>query len=108
VKPEFREYRGANPIAFVISLNLRRRHLDESQRSMVAARLATLRDGQRKSGASIDAASQSEAAELLNVSRPSVQRARTVIDKGTDELKHAVDQGHICRRPGRRGNCGSC
>jgi hypothetical protein len=39
--------------------------------------------------------SQDTAATLLNVARTSVQRARTVIDKGTDELKHAVDQGHI-------------
>src|SRR3974377_1659591 len=32
-----REYRGSRPIDFVVSLNLKRRHLNESQRAMVAA-----------------------------------------------------------------------
>ena len=47
VEPHFRTYEGDNPTAFVVSLNLRRRHLDESQRAMVASRLATLGDGDR-------------------------------------------------------------
>ena len=35
-RPKFREYRGDNPLAFVVSLNLERRHLTPSQRACLA------------------------------------------------------------------------
>lgn len=82
--------------SYVVSLNLRRRHLNESQRSLVAAKLANLKDGQTKTGASIDApVSQIDAAELLNVSRPSVQRAAAIIEKGETTLVEAVQDGKV-------------
>ena len=40
VQPSFRNWNGEGSlIAFVVSLNLHRRHLDESQRAMVGARI---------------------------------------------------------------------
>lgn len=42
VEAKYRQYEGANPLGFVVSLNLNRRHLSESQRAMVAASLANL------------------------------------------------------------------
>lgn len=79
---------------FVLSLNLHRRHLDESQRAMVAAKVANLKDGQQ--AASIEAAvTQPEAAEMLNVSRASVQRARKILEKGSPELIAGVEQGRV-------------
>ena len=80
---------------YVISLNLARRHLDESQRAMVGARLATLVQGARTDLASIDAKSQPDAAARLNVSRSSVQRARLVLAQGIPALIAAVDQGTL-------------
>ena len=42
VEPRFETYDGADPAGFVVSLNLRRRHLNEGQRSAVAAKLENL------------------------------------------------------------------
>ena len=96
IEPAVREYDGdeSGLVGFVVSLNLHRRHLDESQRSLVAARLATLPKGANQH-ASIDAPSQAQAADLLNVSRPSVQRAREVLVNGAPELVAAVERGEV-------------
>lgn len=94
-QPTFREYEGDDPLGFVVSLNLKRRHLDEAQRAMVAARLATLERGRPEEKASIDAITQDEAAQMLNVGRASVQRARVVLDDGAPELVTAVDTGVV-------------
>jgi N6-adenosine-specific RNA methylase IME4 len=98
VEPRFVEFVGADPIAFIISANIERRHLDESQRAMCAARLATLKPGSNQHmrvAAQICAPSQGEAAARLLVSRRLVQSAREVLDSGEHELVHAVDRGTI-------------
>jgi hypothetical protein len=95
IEPRFINQLPADPVAFVASANLHRRHLDESQRAMIAAKLATLRHGQHKTDASTDASTQGEAANLLNVSRPSVQRARYIQDHGVPALVDAVDRGEV-------------
>jgi ParB-like nuclease domain len=48
MKFNFDEYKGSDPVAFVVSKNLKRRHLDESQRAMVAAEIAKLPMGTSK------------------------------------------------------------
>lgn len=95
-----REYEGHDPIGFVLSLNLKRRHLDTAQRSMVASRLATLDRGNpnfTNSNVEISTigVSQSQAAELLNVSRESVVSARKVLDQGSEALIQKVDAGEL-------------
>lgn len=92
VEPTFTVYTGDDAVAYVISLNLRRRHLSESQRAMVAAKLATLKlgDNQHSEGLPIGRSS-----ELLNVGERTVARAREVQEHGTPELVHAVEQGVV-------------
>jgi hypothetical protein len=87
-------YRGKDPLTFVISSNLYRRHLSESQRAMVAAKLATLKRGDNQHSP-IGETSQGRAAELLNVGKRSVERAAEVRDHGAPELQQAVEQGRV-------------
>jgi hypothetical protein len=49
VKAQTKEYTGNDPIGFVLSANLHRRHLNESQRSMIAAKVANMQRGGRDS-----------------------------------------------------------
>ena len=83
-----------DPIAYVVSLNLHRRHLNESQRAMVAAKIATMGEGRPKTS-SIDLVTQSHAAEMLNVSPASLKRAAVVQSTGTPALQKAVEGGVI-------------
>ena len=78
----------AAALSYVISTNLHRRHLNESQRAMVAAELANLERGGAagvtKSNVEISTSpiSSADAARKLNVSRDSVQKAKVVRDQG--------------------------
>ena len=72
-----------------MSLNLHRRHLDDSQRQLVGAKIANLKHGQRADytdAQTCASVTQSDAAEMMNVSRRGVQMARTVLDSGAPEV----------------------
>jgi hypothetical protein len=104
VTPRFEMFDGdeAAAVRHVVSLNLKRRHLNESQRAMVAAGLAKLRPGANQHApsevaqicatSSVPVVTQREAADLLNVSRRAVQSARAV-ERG----KLAVSAAAIAR-----------
>lgn len=89
-------YEGNDAVGFVVSLNLRRRHLNEGQRAWVAAQIANLAHGQ-KSETQICASpvTNDRAAEMLNVSPRSVDNARVVRDKGVPELQQKVAKGEV-------------
>jgi len=79
--------------SFVVSQNLHRRHLDDSQRAMIAARLTKTKVGANQHTA--QAVSQKQAAADLKVSVDSLQRASKVIQSGHEGLIEAVDSGKI-------------
>src|SRR5262249_46944878 len=95
IEPNFTVYTGDDPLAYVISLNLHRRQLNESQRAMVAAKLAKLAHGQRQSGQLAAVPTQGQAATILKVGERNVRRAREVLDHGTPELAQAVERGDV-------------
>jgi len=86
-----KEYTGNDPLGFVVSLNLQRRHLDTSQLAMVASRLANMAEGRPSKTTEFSAVSQHEAAAKLNVSTDSTQFAKKVLTQGTQELINKVD-----------------
>lgn len=99
VEPIYEPFAGndAAILNLVISLNLHRRHLTESQRAMVAGELAKLPKGANQHG-SIDPSStlsRKEAAKALNVGEASVTRAKKVKSHGTEELQSEVVAGNI-------------
>ncbi len=104
----------SDPLTFVLSKNLSRRHLSESQRAMVAAKLATMRQGERtdlasfevshggapqdggegaEPSASLPKVDQRQAAGMLNVSDRSLRSAKAVQEHGAAELQEAVRGG---------------
>ena len=93
IEPRFEAFNGADPLAYVVSLNLQRRHLSQSQRAMVAAKIATLKDGQRPD--LVQGLPIGRAAEMLNVGERSVARARAVLDEGIPELADKVERGDV-------------
>lgn len=100
VEPRFDDYVGNDPIGYAVSLNLKRRHLDESQRAMVAARLANITaGGDRRSDQNatlrFDHLSLDQAAKQLNVSPRSVTSAKLVIKSGGEQLVRQVDAGLV-------------
>ena len=62
---------------------------------MVAAKLATMQSGARTDLAQICTTSKQEAADLLNVSKRSVQHAQKVKESGDAKLIVAVESGEV-------------
>ena len=86
-----------DPWQYVVSHNLHRRHLTTAQRAMVADKLASRKQGEKKAdtGIPVSAPSQAEAAGMLNVSVDSVQQARKIRKTATPETVAAVERGEI-------------
>ena len=102
-----------DPVAYVLSLNLHRRHLIPSQAAMCAARAREIYEKQAKDRQRASGGDQSKKAVVENLPQPeatkardaagkafgvsgkSVDHAKRVIDKGIPELANAVDSGRM-------------
>lgn len=117
IEPSYQMFSGSHEEALklVVSLNLERRHLDETGRAMAGARLkpmfeelararqlATLKQNAPASDSAnlrerIEPARKAsdDAARAVNVSPRSVENASRVIKSGAPELISAVDSGKV-------------
>lgn len=98
---------GQSPITYVVSLNLRRRHLDASERAMIGAKLipmyeAEAKERQRQGGREKVPAKLPEAgearekvAEVVKVSPRLISDAVTVERAAKPEVAKAVQDGKV-------------
>ncbi|MEH6413858.1 ParB/RepB/Spo0J family partition protein [Pseudomonas sp. CGJS7] len=97
IEPRTVEFTGDDPVAFVVSENVARRHLTESQRAMVAAQLASWGKGKpRKSEMfPIKGQKQTQVAEMLSVSDRTIRKASEVRKHGAPVLVAKVEAGEL-------------
>lgn len=108
IEPLTVEVNPKDPVAYVLSLNLHRRHLDETQRAMVGGRAKSVYEKQakeRKVRKSSDFVpvncpeqkgdARDKAGEAAGVSGKSVDRAAKVLASGSKELIAACDKGEV-------------
>lgn len=88
--------------ATVVSLNLQRRNMTQSEREISGARLANLQRGSNRFESKIEGPiglstgiSQSKAAEMMGVSEKGVKRASVIVDHGVPELVEAVGRESV-------------
>ena len=91
--------------ALIVSKNLVRRHLNTSQRAMVAAKLATYEWGGDRSKPPNGDLKLNEVAQSLSVGKRTVERARKILNNGTPEVRAAAPSrrhypGHLSGCPG--------
>lgn len=82
-------------VGVIIGANIHRRHMDESQRAMVAARIANMRQGERtdiEPSALMPKVSVGQAAKSMQVGERTVTQARTILRESPD-LADAVLRG---------------
>lgn len=95
----FTKFSGQSPLAFVVSANLHRRHLNESQRAIIAAKLSLANPGKNRHQQGL---SSPKVAALMRVSTGLVNEAKRVIkldpdkalnvERGSERVgRHAMD-----------------
>lgn len=108
IEPKIQEWEGRGSlVSFVLDQNLHRRHLTESQRAMVAAkikdhfaeeakeRMLAGRNPPPKSEEGDCGEAAGKAAKVLKVGKDSVYQAQKVLKKGAPELRKCVEAGAV-------------
>lgn len=108
VEPDCVEVDPADPVAYVLSLNLHRRHLTPSQKAMVAARARDMYDREakerqkRKPADSVvenlpqqNTKARDAAGKAVGVSGKTVDFATKVLQHAEPEIIKAVDEGRM-------------
>jgi len=99
VTPILLPYQGDDPLQFVIRHNLNRRHLNESQRAVIAGRLANMKAGRNWNNSANwqnnkKQVTQPEAADMLNISPRTVARVKAV-ERGAPDLIPQIESGKM-------------
>ncbi len=91
--PRVRNYTGTDPLGFSASENLKRRHLNEGQRALIAAEIANRNGGRPSNRSQLTTVSNKAAAKAFNVSEVSVDRAKKVLKHAPKEDVKAIVEG---------------
>lgn len=95
VPPRIETWTGQkDPIDFVVSMNLTRRHLDESQRGLLSAQLAKLRAGTSPPRGGVKRAI-SKAADETGASSRSTERGMKLLREATPGEIDAIKNGEV-------------
>ena len=91
IEPRYEQFKGDDPLAFVLSENLHRRHLTASQRAALAAEIANMTWGGDRTGDQ-DAKlrlekTNKEASELFQVGKRYVEEAKAIKERYPDKFR---------------------
>ena len=95
IEPTIRNYEGSDPLYYVISNNLNRRHLNESQRTIVASKLVNIKLGSNQFKGmpfGTPSVSREKASELMKVSIRQIDRAKELQEK-RPEIIEKIEKG---------------
>ena len=97
VEPFFTEYTGNDPLQYVISLNLKRRHLNPSQIDALTEKIANMRQGERtdiEPSATLQKVSVKQACALTGGSERGVQYVREIKKKAPERIAE-IESGRV-------------